>query len=83
MAAYEPLAALLAQAEREGKWLRNGYHDLCLTPAELRAANDGNRFRWGPVNWTLVDPAERVAAAARRLSEAQREYDAVVAKAGR
>jgi hypothetical protein len=83
MAAYEPLTELLAQADREGKWLRSTYHDICFTPAELRAANDEGRFRWGPVNWLLVDPQERIDAAKRRLDDAQRDYDAVCRKANR
>jgi hypothetical protein len=79
-AVYAPLLSLIEQAEREGKWLRCGYQDICCTPAELRANNARGLFRWGPVNWELVDPQARVEAARRRLAEAQAEYDAILKK---
>ena len=55
------LEPLLAQAEREGKWLHCSYQDLWFSPKQLRERNAAGRFLWGPVNWTLRDPHEKLA----------------------
>lgn len=54
------LEPLLQQAEKEKKWLFCRYQLLWFSPAELRAALKENRFVWGPVNWELHDPQERL-----------------------
>lgn len=70
------LEPLISQAEAEGKWLHCSYQDLWFSPAQLREENRKGSFLWGPVNWTLRDPQER-------LAEAQRRADSAVAYAQR
>ncbi len=53
---------LITEAEKQDLWLHCSYQDLWFSPTELREANKLGQFRWGPVNWTLRDPVERVEA---------------------
>lgn len=55
LAGLEPL---IQQAEREGKWLRCGYYDIRMPPAELRKAHAKGSFLWGVVNWDLIEVPE-------------------------
>ena len=64
------LQDLIDQARREGKWLWCHYQDLWFSPAQLEAENAKGNFRWGPVNWKLRDPIERLGEAERRVSKA-------------
>jgi hypothetical protein len=57
------LNALIDKAEGEGKWLWCHYQDLWFSPGQLREQNRNGKFRWGPVNWKLRDPQERIDAA--------------------
>ncbi len=82
-ATAQTLNELIAEAERDSKWLLASYHGIYFTPDELRAANADGRFLWGPQNWTLIDPQARVEAARQALVHAQQAYDAVLKKARR
>ena len=64
---------LLAQARREGKWLRCAYQDLWFEPDELEGYQRAGQFRWGVCNWTLRDPAERRAMLQQALTEAKED----------
>jgi hypothetical protein len=79
----QKLNALIDKAEAEGKWLFCNYQQLWFSPAELRAHNANNRFRWGAVNWQLRDPNERLAEADRALEAAQRQRDVIAAGLGK
>ncbi len=74
----EAMESLLAQAEREGKWLFCHYQGLWFSPEELRKAQSEGRFRWGAVNWILRDPTEKLAVIDRGVEELERERAAVV-----
>jgi hypothetical protein len=74
------LQPLIQQARAEGKWLWTSYQDIWFSPDELDAQNANGKFLWGPVNWKLRDPGERLAEAEKRLAAAQREVDLVRAK---
>ena len=71
------LQDLIDQARREGKWLWCHYQDLWFSPAQLEKENAEGRFRWGPVNWKLRDPIERLGEAERRVSEAMDERNRI------
>lgn len=58
-----PLNELIAQARREGKWLKcnSAFHGyLWFSPSELEAENRNGKYRWGVVNWDLRDPFDRI-----------------------
>lgn len=71
------LAPLIQQAKSEGKWLWCHYQDLWFSPEQLAEENANGKFLWGPVNWRLRDPQERISEAERRAAQAQRELDAI------
>lgn len=54
------LEPLLQRAEKEGKWLRCTYQGIEFSPKELREENANGHFCWGPVNWFLFDPKEKL-----------------------
>lgn len=51
---------LIERAKKEGKWLRCSYQDIWFSPSELENAQADGKFRWGPVNWDLFDPNDKV-----------------------
>jgi hypothetical protein len=75
-AALDGLAALIERARSEGKWLHCPYQDLWFSPDELADQNDRGSFRWGPVNWTLRDPIERLEQLEAAAASARRARDA-------
>lgn len=75
------LRKLTAQARAEGKWLWCNYQDIWFSPDQLDEQNRNGKFLWGPVNWQLRDPAERVAEAKRRADDAAGEYARIAAAA--
>jgi len=70
------MEALIRQAESEGKWLWCSYQDLWFSPQELRKAQAEGRFQWGPVNWKLRFPAEKLEAIASKEEALMRERKA-------
>ncbi len=71
------MAPLFEEAERTGKWFWCNYQSLWFSPRQLRAENAKGSFRWGPVNWKLRNPQERLAEAKRRAENAQAEVDRI------
>lgn len=78
----QTLPELIDKAERNTLWLWCRYQDLWFSPAQLREANAQGRFRWGPVNWELRDPKERLAEADRRAKAAADTRDAIARELG-
>lgn len=74
------LEPLFERAEREGLWFYCSYQSLWFSPAQLRAAHKDGRFIWGPMNWQLRVPRERVEEAERRAEAAMREAHRVKAE---
>lgn len=72
---FPPLAPLIEQARRERKWLFCSYQELWFSPDELAAQNRAGSFRWGPVNWQLRDPAERLTELAAQIGSAVAAYE--------
>ena len=62
-AILETLAPMFDRAERNGLWFFSPYQQLWFSPAQLKAEHAKGRFIWGPVNWQLRMPHERVEAA--------------------
>ena len=58
--AREAMQPLLRQARDEGKWLYVNYQSLWFSPDELEAAYGEGRFLWGPENWALRNPEQRI-----------------------
>lgn len=78
MSEPQTLPELIEKARAEGKWLWCHYQDLWFSPDQLAAQNEAGKFRWGPVNWRLRDPQERIAEADARVAAAQAERDRIV-----
>lgn len=57
MTPAEAMEPLIKEAERKGLWLRSHYQHISFSPKELRAEMATGNFRWGPINWELIDPA--------------------------
>ena len=51
----ESMEPLLREAEENGKWLYCHYQSMEFTPKELRTHMANGQFRWGLVNWKLID----------------------------
>jgi len=71
------LQDLIDQARREGKWLWCHYQNLWFSPSQLEAENAKGNFRWGPVNWKLRSPIERLAEAEQKAGEAIEERNRI------
>jgi hypothetical protein len=58
----EPLAwvkdlyGFLCAAKAAGKHVRNRYYGISFSPDELVTEILKGRFRWGVVNWYMIDP---------------------------
>lgn len=70
------MGTMFQDARQSGMWFFCAYHGMWFSPGELEKHQAEGRFRWGPVNWKLRDPAgrlqelrEEVTAAQRALSE--------------
>ena len=53
------LLAIIAEARHQGKHIWNRYTGVCFAPDELERQNANGKFRWGSVNWELVDPGTK------------------------
>ena len=53
------LLAIIAAARHQGKHLWNRYTGVCFAPDELELQNANGKFRWGAVNWELVEPGTK------------------------
>ena len=51
---------MIAEAKRHKLWLFASYQSLWFSPEQLESAQANGRFQWGPVNWKLRDPQERL-----------------------
>lgn len=69
--------ALFAEAEARGLWFWSRYQDLWFSPKQLRAAQAEGRFRWGPVNWELHHPSERLNRALERARAAEADVERI------
>lgn len=67
----ESLQPMFQTARREGKWFWCVYQDLWWSPDELKTHQNQGRFVWGPPNWKLRDPWERVHSLERGIEEAK------------
>jgi len=57
------LSELIEQARQEKKWLELDSYlqdDLSFSPDELEEFNKKGQFRWGVINWKLVEPERLV-----------------------
>lgn len=81
----EMLEPLIQQAEREGMWLyHNGIAtgEFWFSPTQLRAENEKGHFLWGPVNWQLRDPWDKIKMLDQRISELMQERDNMLRNIG-
>ena len=75
MSAQEMLRPLIQEAKDRKMWLHTYYQDIWFSPDELEAMNKEGRFLWGPVNWELRNPKERVEILKRGIHNAKKELD--------
>ena len=66
---------MIDDAEKQGKWLNCHYQNLWFSPNELRDLQLRGSFRWGPVNWEIRDPKERLEQLERGIKSATKERD--------
>lgn len=64
------LRPLIDQARKERKWLWCHYQDLWFSPDQLAEQNAKGSFLWGPINWKLRDPQQRIDEADARARDA-------------
>lgn len=67
------LTPLFERAYREKLWFYTDYQNLWFSPKELKAENERGSFNWGPGNWELRDPQERLEELAKELEKIQAE----------
>ena len=71
VAILNSLKPLFKSAEQNNLWFHCSYQDLWFSPEELRANQSVGRFIWGPDNWTLRNPQEKIAYLERQIVKAQ------------
>ena len=71
----EMMNLMIDSAEKQKMWMFCQYQALWFSPQELRKAQAEGRFRWGPVNWQIRDPQERMAELERGIALAIRDRD--------
>lgn len=74
----QQLREMIQRARAESKWLWCRYQGLWFSPNALEEQNRNGKFLWGPMNWELRDPAERIEEAKARRDAAQKEVDRVI-----
>lgn len=74
---YEPLRWMFEEAWAKGLWFFSDYQRLWLSPDELEKANRKGRLWWGPVNWVLRDPGERIVELMRERQENLKEIESI------
>lgn len=47
---------MLDEAESKGLWFYCDYQGINKSPKEIREEWKNGSYRWGPVNWRLIDP---------------------------
>ena len=79
------LESLCKQAEDNKQWLYNSYTDIWLSPNELRQNNREDSFLWGPPNWELRNPYEKLneyAAQIRNIEGAKLAFNERIKNSG-
>lgn len=54
------LQPMFAEAYEKGLWFYSTYQDMWFSPDELDEAQAEGRFIWGPSNWQLRHPNEKI-----------------------
>ncbi|MDR3585243.1 MAG: hypothetical protein P4L59_07970 [Desulfosporosinus sp.] len=54
------LKPLFETAEKEGLWFHQIYQDMWFSPKELRKYHAIRKYVWGPANWALISPYEKL-----------------------
>lgn len=68
------LQPLFKKALSEDLWFNSVYQDMWFHPDELRKAQSEGRYIWGPENWKLRNPQERL----DQLYEEKRNIDKAI-----
>lgn len=64
----ESLQEMFRKARERKLWFHSLYQDVWFSPDELDQMHEQGRFLWGPVNWKLRSPSEK-------LDELEREAE--------
>jgi hypothetical protein len=72
---FAGMEKIILEAERRGLALHCDYQDLWFSPAGLRKAQADGRFRWGPVNWAILDPRDKYNAMLKRADDMRKEAE--------
>lgn len=73
----DALDAMFTRARAEGLWFFHGglSGPLWFSPDELQTVQEKGSFIWGPENWRLRSPLERICEIDEKIQELQRERD--------
>ncbi len=74
---YEPLRWMFEKARRDGLWFFSSYQRMWFSPSELERHQRNGRFRWGPVNWVLKNPQERILELMLERTKSMREIASI------
>lgn len=69
------LEEMFEKAKSKGLWFVSNYQNIWLSPNELRKEQAKGLYQWGASNWTLRNPAERVAELKKKVYDAQKELN--------
>lgn len=74
------MEALIIEAKAKRLWFNSMYQNLWFSPYELEELRSQGKFLWGPANWTLRDPKERIYELTIKIEKAQKELSDFIEK---
>lgn len=69
------LAPMFAEAKKNGLWFHCNYQDLWFSPEELKEYQADGKFRWGAVNWKLLNPSVQLEYLDQKIRNAIKERE--------
>ena len=69
----EEMKKMFDKARAEGLWFFTSYQQLWFSPDDLEKEQKNGHFRWGPTNWQLRSPDERIAQLEQNVRRSDRE----------
>jgi hypothetical protein len=56
----ELMKPMIAEARAKGFWLCSTYQRLWFSPDQLELVMSAGKFCWGPANWQILNPIDRL-----------------------
>lgn len=76
------MAELLKEAREKKLWLYTSYQGMWFSPDELEKSQQEGKFRWGPSNWELRDPIQKLQELEKNVCDAQKNVERFKIRAG-